>query len=64
MGSIHHLKAQRSHLHAVVQTMDNYAPLDSKEGKLYVKALVRLVQISMQIEELEKERAAVQKRLK
>jgi hypothetical protein len=44
--------------------MNNYAPLDSKEGRLYVKALVRLVQISMQIEELEKERAAVQKRLK
>lgn len=57
MEKLKHLLAQKAHLQAAIQMMGTDAECDSEEGRRYVQALVRLVLINMQIEEIEKEAA-------
>ncbi|MNJ05353.1 hypothetical protein D3C73_1666160 [compost metagenome] len=57
MKKLKHLFTQKARLKAVMQMMDTDAQFDSEEGRRYAQALVRLVLINMQIEEIEKEAA-------
>lgn len=57
MKTIRHLKAQKDRLKAIMQIMDSEASFESEDGRKYAQALVKLVLINMQIEEIEKEAA-------
>lgn len=57
MRTVKYLEAQKDHLKAIMQTMDAKAQFDSEDGRKYAQALVKLVMIHMQIEEIEKEAA-------
>lgn len=57
MERLKHLFTQKARLRAAMQIMDTDAQFDSEEGRRYAQALVRLVFINMQIEEIEKEAA-------
>ncbi|MBA9085972.1 hypothetical protein FHR92_002444 [Fontibacillus solani] len=57
MEKLKHLLAQKSRLQATMQMMDTNAQFYSEDGRRYAHALVRLVLINMQIEEIEKEAA-------
>lgn len=57
MEKLKHLLAQKALIKATMQMMDIDSHFDSEEGRRYALALVRLVLINMQIEEIEKEAA-------
>lgn len=57
MKKLRHLIAQKARLQVAMQMMDTDAQFDSEDGRRYAQALVRLVLIQMQIEEIEKEAA-------
>ncbi|ANS76478.1 hypothetical protein AWM70_19435 [Paenibacillus yonginensis] len=57
MEKLRHLIAQKARLEVAMQMMDTDAQFDSEDGRRYAQALVRLVLIQMQIEEIEKEAA-------
>lgn len=57
MEKLKHLLAQKARLQAAIQLMDTEARFDSEEGRRYAQALVKLVLINMQMEEIEKEAA-------
>lgn len=57
MEKLKHLLAQKAFIKATMQMMDIDSHFDSEEGRRYAQALVRLVLINMQIEEIEKEAA-------
>lgn len=57
MEKLNHLKARKAWLQTAMQMMDTDAHFDSEDGRRYAQALVNLVLINMQIEEIEKEAA-------
>lgn len=57
MEKLKHLLAQKAHLKATKQMMDTDAHFNIEDGRRYAQALVRLVLINIQIEEIEKEAA-------
>lgn len=58
MQTIQELKWKRNNLKAVLLTMDSNAPFCTEEGRAYCQWLVKVVAIELQIEELEKKKAA------
>lgn len=57
MEKLKHLFTKKARIQAAIQMMDTDAQFDSEDGRRYAQALVRLVLINMQIEEIEKEAA-------
>jgi len=57
MKNVEYLEAQRDRLKTMMQRMDTNAGLDSEDGRKYAQALVKVVLIHMQIEEIKKEAA-------
>lgn len=58
MQSIQELKQKRDRLKAVLQTMDSNASFSTEEGRSYCIWLAKVVMVELQIEEIEKKKAA------
>lgn len=58
MQTIQELKQKRERLKAVLLTMDSNAPFQCEEGRVYCQWLAKVVMVELQIEELEKKKAA------
>lgn len=54
MEKLKHLLTQKARLQATMQMMDTDAQFYSEDGRRYAQALIKLVLINMQIEEIEK----------
>lgn len=57
MNTVQRLEAQKADLEWSMLWMDKDAAFHTEEGRRYAEALVKLVLINMQIEEIEKEAA-------
>ncbi|TBL69787.1 hypothetical protein [Paenibacillus thalictri] len=58
MAKMHELMKKRSFLRSLMKSMDKDAPLHTEEGKTYCQILVRTALIQLDIDSLQKEKAA------
>ncbi|WP_127483788.1 hypothetical protein [Paenibacillus ehimensis] len=58
MDRIQELLMKKNQLMAIMQMMDRDASFDTEEGRVYAQYLVRTTLIQLEIDELNKEKAA------
>jgi hypothetical protein len=58
MDRLHKLQEQKQFWLSVKRTMDKDAPMHTEEGMQYARVLTKLVLIELEIEQIEKEKAA------
>ena len=58
MDRLQTLRKQKQFWLSVKRTLDKDAPLHTEEGMQYARVLVKLVLIELEIEQIEKEKAA------
>lgn len=58
MKNLQGLIVEKQRLKSAMQMMDSQASFETEEGRVYAQVLVKLVVIEMQMEALEKKKAA------
>lgn len=58
MNRLQTLRRQKQFWLLVIRTMDKNAPMYTEEGMQYARVLTKLVLIELEIEQIEKEKAA------
>lgn len=58
MNRLQTLRKQKQFWLLVIRTMDKNAPMYTEEGMQYARVLTKLVLIELEIEQIEKEKAA------